>query len=149
MRNFSFIILKNKTSGIQVKLVSGSQQLIFTISYLATSQTQISKCSSFTLGSRIIVGYLYLIFERVFTKNPYIRDIKQSNYSSFQQRELACLTQHDSNLSYLFGIFYFANFYVVFKFYKMQLERKYAIGKGNMQCDTSYLSGRRDVSPQA
>lgn len=31
----------------------------------------------------------------------------------------------------------------------MQLESKYVIGKGNMQCDASYLSGGSDVSPQA
>ncbi len=31
----------------------------------------------------------------------------------------------------------------------MQLESKYATGKGNMQCDTSYLSGGSDLSPQA
>ncbi len=30
----------------------------------------------------------------------------------------------------------------------MQLESKYAIEKGNMQCDTSYLSGGRDISPK-
>jgi hypothetical protein len=29
----------------------------------------------------------------------------------------------------------------------MQFESKYAIGKGNIQCDTSYLSGGRDISP--
>jgi hypothetical protein len=40
----------------------------------------------------------------------------------------------------IFLIFSILQIFMLFSFYKMQLERKYAIGKESMQCDTSYLS---------
>ncbi len=47
-----------------------------------------------------------------------------------------------------FWYFLFYKFLCCFQVYKMQLESKHAIGKKNMQGDTSYLSGGRDVSPK-
>ena len=50
------------------------------------------------------------------------------------------------NLSFWYILF--CKFLCCFQVYKMQSESKHAIGKENMQCDTSYISGGKMSPPK-